>query len=145
MADLSQPARNSVAAQRELFRRAKIKGLSLAVLHAADENLKLSTLRAWASGETAMPAWAIGALGEAGVPDHLLSLVTAPFARCVVSEEEGDGDLDRAAIDAIEFIGAVQRARSPNSPGGCAIVPQEVAVITPLRQRATASMRRAQS
>lgn len=145
MADLSMPAQNSVAAQQELFRRAKQKGLSLAVLHAADHNLKISTMRTWASGDTAMPAWAIGALGEAGVPDHLLSLVTEPFGRCVVTEEDGDGDIDTAANDAIAFIGSVQRARSPKSPGGTSIVPQERAEIIPLKQRAVASMQKARA
>lgn len=146
MADLSLPARDSVQAQQELFRRAQQEeGLSLAVLHQRDKNLPKSTLRGWASGATAMPAWAIGALGEAGVPDHLLSLVTQPFGRCVTTEEEGEGDLDTAADDALQFGSAVQRARSPRSPGGTTIVPQEVAVIVPLKQRATASMRRARA
>lgn len=143
MADLSLPAQDSVAAQRELFRRAKQKGLSIAVLHQRDSNLKVSTLRTWASGETAMPAWAIGALGEAGVPDHLLSLVTAPFARCVVSEEDGEGDLDSAAIAATDFIAEMARSRHPASPGGMTIVPQEAAIIHPKRQQACAAMRRA--
>lgn len=144
MAELSIPARDSVAAQQELFRRAAVEeGLTLAVLHSRDRHLRISTLRGWASGETAMPAWAIGALGEAGVGDHLLSLVTEPFARCVVSEEDGDGDLDTAAIEAADFVGEVARARSPKSPGGIAIVPQEAALIHPKRQRACAAMRRA--
>jgi len=145
MAELSLPARDSVEAQRELFRRAKNKGLSIAVLCKRDTTLSPSTLRGWASGETAMPAWAIGALGEAGVPDHLLSLVTEPFARCVVTEEGSDGDLDTAALEAGEFAASVQRARHPASPGGTAIVPQEVAIIVPLKQRAAASMRRART
>lgn len=142
MADLSLPARDSVAAQHELFRRADFEhGLSLRVI-AARSPIPYNTLRGWQNG-TAMPAWAIGALGEAGVPDELLSLVTQPFGRCVVTEEGGDGDLDTAAIDAGEFVSSVQRARHPASPGGVAIVPQEVAAILPLKQRATASMRRA--
>jgi hypothetical protein len=140
LANLSLPAQDSVAAQRELFRRAAKKGLTIAVLNARDSNLKTSTLKGWASGQTAMPAWAIGALGEAGVPDHLLTLVTDPFGRCVVSKDQGEGDLDAAAQDAIEFVGALARARSPSSLGGCAIVPQEMAVIVPLKERAQASM-----
>lgn len=142
MADLSIPAQDSVDAQAELFRRAAKKGLTLAVLHQRDKNLKVSTMRGWATGATAMPAWAIGALGEAGVPDHLLTLVTEPFARCVVTAEDGDGDLDTAAIEASDFAGEVARARHPQSPGGLAIVPQERALIEPKRQRACAAMRR---
>lgn len=143
MADLSLPAQDSVASQRELFRRAAQKGLTVAVLHQRDKGLKVSTMRAWSTGETAMPAWAIGALGEAGVPDHLLSLVTEPFARCVVTSEDGDGDMDDAAIAANDFAGEVARARHPNSPGGVAIVPQEAVIIQPKLQRAVAAMRRA--
>lgn len=144
MADLSIPARDSVAAQIEMFRRAKAdEGLSVAVLHQRDRHLKLATLRGWASGAAAMPAWAIGALGEAGVPDHLLSLVTEPFARCVTTEDDGDGDLDTAAGEAIDFASAVSRARHPASPGGTAIVPQEVAAIVPKLQRAKSALARA--
>lgn len=144
MADLSRPAQDCVAAQGNMFDRAKREhGLTINVLHVSTRISK-STLRAWQNG-AAMPAWAIGALGEAGIPDHLLSLVTAPFGRCVVTEEDGEGDLDTAAVDAGEFSHAVQRARHPASPGGVAIVPQEVAAIVPLKQRATASLRRARA
>jgi hypothetical protein len=143
MAELSIPARDSVAAQRELFRRAATEeGLSIRVLHAKDNSLKVSTMEGWRDG-AAMPAWALFALGEAGVPDQLLSLVGAPFARCIVTEEPGDGDLDTAANDALEFVGEFQKARHPKSPGGVAIVPQEKALIHPKRQKACASMRRA--
>jgi hypothetical protein len=101
-----------------------------------------TTMEYWRDGG-AMPAWAIGALGAAGVPDHLLSLITEPWQRCVVTEEEGDGDLDTAAIAALDFAAETQKARSPKSPGGIAIVPQEKVLIHPKRQRAVALMRRA--
>lgn len=142
MADLSLPARDSVAAQRELFRRAAADHqLPIASL-AKRSGVSASTLKGWNDG-AAMPAWAVGALGAAGVPDELLSLITEPWQRCVVTEEGGDGDLDTAAIEASEFAQTVQRARHPNSPGGVAIVPQEAAAIHPKRQRAAAAMRRA--
>lgn len=142
MAAMTLPARDSVSAQAELFRRADIEeGLSLRAI-AARSPIPFSTLKGWKDG-TAMPAWALFALGDAGVPDHLLSLVGASFGRCVVTEEEGDGDLDTAAIEAADFVGEVARARSPKSPGGIAIVPQEAAIIHPKRQRACAAMRRA--
>jgi len=143
MANLSLPARDSVAAQRELFRVAATKGLTLKVLSTRDVHLSYSTIKGWATGETAMPAWAIGALGEAGVPDDLLSLVTQPFGRSVVSDEEGDGDLDDAAIAASDFACEVARARHPNSPGGIAIVPQEKSMIEPKRRAACAAIQRA--
>lgn len=143
MGNLSPPARDSVAAQAEMFRRAKQEfGLSIPVL-AKLTPIPKTTMEGWEK-ETAMPAWAIGALGEAGVPDHLLSLITAPWQRCVVTEEDGeDGDLDTAALAANDFAATVLGARSPKSPGGVAIVPQEAAIIHPKRQRAVALMRRA--
>lgn len=141
MSNLSRPAQNSVAAQQELFRRAKAEfGLTPAAIGKLTPIGK-TTIEGWARG-AAMPAWALGALGEAGVPDELLSLILAPFARHVGSDETGDGDLDTAADDAIAFGHAVQRARHPKSPGGVAIVPQEVAAIIPIGQRACASIRR---
>lgn len=143
MANLSLPARDSVAAQQELFRRANSEeGLSVAVLCKRGP-FTSSTMRGWANGEAQMPAWALGALGEAGVPDHLLSLVLEPFGHNVGTDETGDDDLDEAADAAAEFTGAVMRARSPKSPGGVAIVPQERAVIIPLGRKACARIRRA--
>jgi len=142
MADLSLPARDSVAAQQELFRRAASEeGLTIAVL-AKRGPVSASTMKGWRDG-AAMPAWAVGALGEAGIPDHLLSLITEPFGRFIVTDESEDGDLDTAATAATEFAAEVQKSRSPKSPGGLAIVPQEAAVIHQKRQRAAALMRRA--
>lgn len=126
-----------------MFRLAKSEhGLSLEAIHARYKPLKISTMREWAKG-AAMPAWALGALGEAGVPDELLSLILQPFARHVGTDEDGEGDLDTAGLDAGEAAHEIQRARHPNSPGGVAIVPQERAVIVPLLRRAVASGRRA--
>jgi len=142
MPDLSIPARDSVAAQRELFRRAESEeGLSIAVI-AKRSPLKAGTMQGWRDG-SAMPAWAIGALSSAGVPDHLLSLIVEPFACFVVSEPDGEGDLDTAANEALDFASEVNKAHHPNSPGGLAIVPQERALIEPKRQRAAAAIRKA--
>lgn len=142
MADVPLPGQDSIEAQREMFRLAEKEcGLSLSVI-AARSPLKLPTLKGWRNG-AAMPAWAVGALGDAGVPDHLLSLVLAPFGKHVGSDEDGEGDLDTAALDAGEAQQAVQRARHPAGPGGVAIVPQEKAEIIPLVRRAVGSGRRA--
>ena len=131
MANLSLPARDSVDAQRELFRiAARDYGLTISVI-AARSPLCESTMKGWRDG-AAMPAWAVGALGEAGIPDHLLSLVLEPFGRFVVTDDDGEGDLDTAGLDAGDVAHAVQRARHPNSPGGIAIVPQERAEIIPI-------------
>lgn len=142
MGKLSPPAQDSVDAQREMFRRAASEeGLSIPAL-AKLTPIPKTTMEYWRDGG-AMPAWAIGALGAAGVPDHLLSLITEPWQRCVVTEEEGDGDLDTAALAANDFSGSVQAARHPASPGGVSIVPQEKVAIKPKLQRAVSAMRRA--
>lgn len=140
MAEIPLPGRDSVEAQRELFRLAAKEGLTIPVI-AARSPLRESTMKGWRDG-AAMPAWALGALGEAGVPDHLLSLITEPFGRFVVTDEGGEGDLDTAGLDAGDLAHAVARARSPSSPGGIAIVPQEKAAIIPLARRSVASGRR---
>jgi len=143
MADLCQFARNSVTAQREMFRFAEQDhGITARILHLRTD-ISLSTLKGWRDG-AAMPAWAIGKLGkEGGIPDHLLSLVLEPFERHVGTDENGEGDLDTAGLDASEFAQAVQRARHPSSPGGVAIVPQERASIVPLARKSASSSRRA--
>lgn len=141
MADIPLPGRDSVEAQREVFRLAAIDGLTIDVL-AKRSPLKASTMKGWRDG-AAMPLWAAGALGEAGVKDEHLSLLLAPFARHIGTDEDGDGDLDTAGLDAGEAAHEIQRARHPNSPGGVAIVPQERAVIVPILRRAVASGRRA--
>lgn len=111
MPDLSLPARDAVEAQREMFRLAKSEhGLSIAVL-AKRSPLKATTMEGWANG-VQMPAWALGALGEAGMPDDLLSLVLAPFSRHVGTDETGDGDLDALGCDAAGFVSEYVNAKA---------------------------------
>lgn len=81
---------------------AKECGLTIAAI-AQRSPLAASTLKGWCDG-AAMPAWAIGALGSAGVPDHLLSLILEPFARHVGSDETGDGDLDTLGREGAHFL-----------------------------------------
>lgn len=59
-------------------------GLSLPIL-SAESGIPLRTLQSWKAGTT-MPAWAMGALGEAGIPDYLLSLILHPFRRVTGNE-----------------------------------------------------------
>jgi hypothetical protein len=140
MSDMTLPGQDSVAAQHELFRRAEAEhGLSIAVL-AKRAPISVSTLKGWRSG-AAMPAWALGALGEAGIPDDLLSLLLEPFARHVGTNGEGDDDLDALAADAGEFVHAHSRARNAHGPGGAVIVPQERAHLVPLAGRLKARAR----
>lgn len=103
MADVPLPGRDSIEAQRDMFRLAeKEEGLSLAVI-AQRSPLKLGTLKGWRDG-AAMPAWALGALGAAGVPDHLLSLLLEPYAKHVGSDETDDGDLDALGREGAHFL-----------------------------------------
>lgn len=104
MADVPLPGRDSIEAQRELFRLAEREcGLSIPIL-AKRSPIPLGTLKGWRDG-AAMPAWAVGALGTAGVPDHLLSLLLAPFGRHVGTDEAGDGDLDALGREAAHYVG----------------------------------------
>lgn len=103
MADVPLPGRDSIEAQRELFRLAEKEcGLSIAVI-AKRSPLKTGTLKGWRDG-AAMPAWAIGALGTAGVPDHLLSLVLDPFGKHVRNNETDDGDLETLGREGAHYL-----------------------------------------
>lgn len=141
MTDTSPQARNAIARQSDLFRLARsrydLTRKSLSTLSGISE----STLKGWENG-AAMPAWAIGALGEAGVPDDLLSLVTAPFGRAVTTIADNDGsELDDLGEAADELASEVRQARHPRSPGGVAIVPQEAAVIKETGRRVVSMAR----
>jgi hypothetical protein len=123
-----------------MFRRAEAEeGLSLRVLSKRSP-IPYTTLKGWRDG-AAMPAWALGALGEAGIPNEILSLVLEPFRRHVGTDEEGESDFDDAALAANDLSTAVQRARHPKSPGGVAIIHTERAEIIPIARRAAAKAR----
>lgn len=103
MADIPLAGRDSVDAQREMFRLAQNElGLSIPVI-VKRSPLSLSTLKGWRDG-AAMPAWALGALGAAGIPDHLLSLITEPFGKHIGTDELGDGDLDALGRESAAFV-----------------------------------------
>lgn len=103
MADVPLPGRDSISAQREMFRLAEKEcGLSLRAI-AAKSPLKLPTLKGWRDG-AAMPAWALGALADAGIPDHLLSLVLEPFGRLVLTDDRDDGDLDALGREGAHYL-----------------------------------------
>ncbi|CAB4140243.1 hypothetical protein UFOVP407_39 [uncultured Caudovirales phage] len=140
MANLPLPARDCVEAQREMFRLAEREcGLSIKAI-ARRSPLSASTMEGWRNG-AAMPAWAIGALGDAGVPDHILSVVLDPYARHV-STNGNDDTLEELADASREFVHAHDKARSPASPGGIQIVPQERAEIVPFARKVKGKARR---
>lgn len=112
MSDANFLGRNSVAQQAELFRLADNRfGLTISKISDAT-GIAISTLKGWRNG-AAMPAWALGALGDAGIPDHLLSLIILPHGKVIHSS--GDVDLDDLAIECGEFTRMYAEARTPNS------------------------------
>ena len=139
MCNLAALARNSVEAQERLFRLAKRDyGLNVRAIH-LETGIPSSTLESWSKGTT-MPAWAIGALGKAGVPDHLLSLVLHPFARHVGTDSNGDGALEDLVRETAGFTNEYLQATDLKSPGGPNVVPMERAKLAEraLRIEATA-------
>jgi len=98
-------------------------GLSIRALH-LETRIPKTTLQGWKDGTT-MPAWALGALGRAGVPDHLLSLVLHPFARHIGTDDSGDGALDELVRETAGFTSDYLEATAPDSPGGTNVIPME--------------------
>lgn len=140
MCDYRALAQNSVSAQADLFRIAeRDHGKSIKVLH-AETKIPKPTLRSWAKGTT-MPAWALFALGKAGIPDHLLSLVGDPFQRFVGTDEDGEAPFHEAALEAGGFQQEYLTATSPDSEGGPAITPREAARLRERGARAGAKLR----
>lgn len=140
MCSRTQKAQHSVTAQERMFRLAERDfDLSLPILH-AESGIPLRTLQSWKAGTT-MPAWALGALGEAGIPDYLLSLLLHPFHRVVTTELPGEGALHEAATEATGFAHEFLNATSPNSEGGPAVTPREAARLGEKALRAGAKLR----
>lgn len=135
MAELSKIARNSISAQEAMFRIAKRDhGLTTARL-AQLSDISKSTLDGWASGNTAMPAWA---LGQLDIPADLKSLVLIPFGQCVRDDEALADTVHAAVADAAQLLGAFTQAVSPDSPGGVHITPSERATVADIHQRLAA-------
>jgi hypothetical protein len=125
MADLAPICRDSVEAQADAFRLAKRDGFDVDVLHHRSK-IPASTLKGWASGRTAMPAWAAGFLIAKGFPPEHMSLIYEPFRVHFASDEEGDEEAFYALQEkCLDFLGIKAAARSKRSPGGPAIVVQE--------------------
>jgi len=123
MADVPLPGRDCIAAQAELFRRAEKEcGLSLRVI-ASRSPLHHSTMKGWRDG-AAMPAWALGALRQAGVPEHLLSLLLEPFGMIVADRESEDGTLAELGRESAHFL-----ADHADAAADGAITPRERAAL----------------
>lgn len=129
MCNLLGLARNSVQAQERMFRLAeRDHGLSIKAL-VLETRIPKNTLLGWKGGTT-MPAWALGALGRAGVPDHLLSLVLHPYSRHIGTDDAGDGALDELVRETAGFTSDYLEATAPDSPGGPKVIPIEQARLT---------------
>ncbi len=140
MCSLHGLARNAVEAQERMFRLAERDyGLSIRALH-LETRIPANTLQGWKNGTT-MPAWALGALGKAGIPDHLLSLVLNPFGRHVGTNTDGDGALDELARETAGFTCDYLQATDPNSPGGRNVIPMEAAKLAERAMRIEARAR----
>lgn len=119
----SKIVRATLAAQNRFFRVAERDyGLSLKAI-SLDTGIKYDTLRSWTGGVT-MPLYAINEFADAGYPDALLSILTAPGSRDVVTPAN-PGDLHRLAVEASGFTADYTAARAEHSPGGANIVPLE--------------------
>lgn len=137
-ADFGKP-RDSVQQQETLFRLAESRfGLTLAEI-ARRSGISASTLKSWKNG-TVMPAWALAALGDAGIPDELLSLVMMPFGKSVVSA--GNMDIELLASLAADLDYHYANARRPESEAGVEISHRERLVIDEIIGRIVAAARR---
>ncbi|MGR4893369.1 hypothetical protein ACIPPQ_20280 [Sphingopyxis sp. LARHCG72] len=115
MSDAQTIGQDCVDQQAELFRLAESRyGLTIALI-AQRTKLSTSTLKSWRRG-VAMPAWALFALKQAGVPDELLSLVSLPFGCSVTSR--GEIDIEELCEIAAELDQMYTDARRPHSEAG---------------------------
>lgn len=136
----SQQAQHSVLAQERMFRLAeRDHDLSLRTL-AAESGIPLRTLQNWKGGAV-MPAWALGALGAAGVPDYLTSLVINPFAKHIGSNADEDSAYHEAASEAIGFGHEFLNATAPDSELGPDLSPREKARLSERAARAGGKLR----
>lgn len=133
-------AQHSVQAQERMFRLAeRDHDLPLRVL-AAESKIPLRTLQNWKNGAV-MPAWALFALGAAGVPDYLTSLIATPFQKVVGSESVEEGAYHNAAIEASGYQSEFLEATSPDSELGPDLSPRERARLSERAARAGGALR----
>jgi hypothetical protein len=132
-------ARDSVAQQAELFRLAEHRfGLTIAKI-SKSSGLPETTLRNWRNG-AAITAWGLFALGEAGVPDELLSLVSLPLGKAIVST--GTSTNEELCELAADLDYTYANARRPNSEAGVEISHREALSIGEIADRLRAVARR---
>lgn len=140
MCNLNALARNSVTAQERMFRLAeRDHGLSIAAL-SLETGIPRNTLAGWKNGAT-MPAWALGALGRAGVPNHLLSLTLHPFHRHIGTDGSEEGAFHDAAMGAGEYNQEFLSATAPDSEMGPDLSPREKARLGEVAMRAGGRLR----
>lgn len=94
----------------DVFRLAKRDcGLTTPRL-AALTGIPAATLVTWASGNTAMPAWAMCALSE-HIPDDLMSLLMEPAGKFIGTTDAADDDLDALGCETATFTAELLEAK----------------------------------
>ena len=136
----SLKAQHSVTAQERMFRLAeRDHDLSLRTL-SLESKIPLRTLQNWKNGAV-MPAWALFALGEAGLPDYLTSLVANPFRKHVGTDGIEDSGFHQAATEAAKFSGEYLDCTAPDSEMGPDLSPREKARLAEHASRAGGKLR----
>lgn len=101
MAAADNIVRDTLAAQARFFRIAERDyGLTRKALH-IDTGIPMATLASYA-GDTMMPLAALNKLSRQDYPDELLSILTEPGTREIVTPADG-GDFDALAREAAGF------------------------------------------
>ena len=136
----SRDAQHSVQAQERMFRLAeRDHDLSLRTL-AAESGIPLRTLQNWKAGAV-MPAWALFALGRAGVPDYLASLIASPFSKVVGTDLIEEGSYHEAAKESQAFGSEYLECTAPESEMGPELSPREKARLGETASRAGGKLR----
>ena len=87
-----------------------------------------TTLTTWATGETAMPAWALFELAE-HIPDDLTCMLVERSGKYVGTCETGDGGFEKLGRETAAYTNELLQAHDPDSPGGVNVTPIEEALL----------------
>lgn len=129
MAEIPPLGRDSIDAQADAFRLAKNDGFDVQVL-SSRSGISISTLKGWASGRSAMPAWAAGELVRHGFPPEHMSCILERYGLEIVSEESGcEHALFNLQQALLEFLTTKALARSDQSEARSELSHREIALL----------------